>query len=86
MELPFVVARVIDHCLSYGFLLYFLKSTIFLKVTVAVIFYFMLPVDVLPTSSFGLLGYVDNFAVLLTAALFTLGKVGLNFLRQRQSA
>ena len=49
---------------------------------VAVIIYYMLPVDILPTASLGLLGYVDNVAVVVTAGLFAIGKVGLDFLRQ----
>lgn len=75
---------MVDHCLSFGFLLFFLKNTLFLKVAVAVIIYWMLPVDVLPAASLGLVGYVDNLAVLVTAGLFAVGKVGLDFLRQKQ--
>jgi uncharacterized membrane protein YkvA (DUF1232 family) len=77
-----VVARVVDHCFSFSFLLFFLRNTLFLKVAVAVIIYYMLPVDVLPAESLGLLGYVDNVAVLVTAGLFAIGKVGLDFLRR----
>lgn len=83
IELPFVLARIVDYIFSFKFLLYFIKSTLFLKFAIFAIVYFMLPVDIMPTSSFGLFGYIDNVAVLIAVGLFAVGKIGLSFIRER---
>ena len=82
IELPFVLTRIVDHIFSFKFLLYFIKNTIFLKVVLAAIVYFMLPLDFFPSSYFGLFGYIDNLAVIIAVGLFAIGRVGLSFLRQ----
>jgi RING finger protein 170 len=83
VELPFVLARVVDYIFSFRFLLYFIKNTFFLKFAIGAIFYIMIPVDFMPASVFGLLGYIDNAVVLLAAGLYAVGKIGLEFIRQR---
>lgn len=84
VELPFVLTRIVDHIFSFKFLLYFIKNTVFLKVVLATIFYFMLPFDFVPSSYFGFFGYIDNVAVIIAVGLFAVGKVGLSFLRQSE--
>lgn len=83
IELPFVLARVVDYIFSFRFLIYFIKNTLFLKLAIAMIIYFMLPVDIMPTSAFGVVGYIDNVVVLIAVGLFAVGKIGLSFMRER---
>jgi uncharacterized membrane protein YkvA (DUF1232 family) len=84
VELPFVLAKVVDHIFSFKFLLYFIKTAVFFKMALVAIIYFMLPVDVMPTSYLGVIGVIDNVAVVVAVGLFAVGKAGLAFARQSE--
>ena len=87
IELPFVLTRIVDHVFSFKFVLYFLKNFAFLKIALALILYFMLPVDIVPAAALGLVGYLDDLAIAAAVALYTLfavGKASLDFLRLSQ--
>ncbi len=66
-----------NYIFSVQFLLFLLTNVIFLKVVFAIMLYQIVPVDIMPVSLLGSVGYIDNTIVILVGLAFAVGKVGL---------
>ena len=71
-----------NYLFSKEFLLFFIGNAIFLKAVAVIIFYMILPYDVLPAKLLGSsVGCIDDTLVILLVLGFAVSKVGLQFYR-----
>lgn len=50
-----------------------------MKAIAVIIFYEVLPYDIMPAKLLGLVGYIDDTLIILLVLIFAVGKVGLQF-------
>ena len=70
-----------NYLFSKEFLIFFVGNAIFIKAIAVIIFYEVLPYDILPAKLLGSFGYIDDTLVVLLVLGFAIGKIGLQFYR-----
>jgi uncharacterized membrane protein YkvA (DUF1232 family) len=71
-----------NYLFSKEFLLFFIGNAIFLKAVAVIIFYLILPYDILPAKLLGSsVGCIDDTIVIFLVLGFAISKLGLQFYR-----
>lgn len=74
-----------NYLFSIDFLLFFIGNAIFLKALAVIIFYEVLPYDILPAKLLGSsIGCIDDTIFILLVLGFAIGKVGIQFYRSNE--
>lgn len=79
-----MLTNTIDFIFSIKFLLFLLTNAFFIKCAIGVFIYFTIPYSLLTTSSFGVVGYLDDALIAVVVMAFAVGKIGLNYFANRQ--
>lgn len=84
IELPYVLQRLGRFIMSGQFLLYFLRSFHIIRLVVIVVVYLLMPLDILPESVLGIVGYLDDILLAIFFLVFFISIAALQFMRNRQ--
>ena len=83
-EFPYVFKRAIRFLTNPVFWVLFLRSLYFLRTFMFCIIYILLPMDFLPESLLGAIGYLDDFLIFFLLMAFGISTFALVYLRRRQ--
>lgn len=84
MEFPYVLMRMRRHLSDPRFWILFIRSLQFFRVVIIGIFYFLLPFDLIPERLFGIVGFFDDFFMILTLICIGLALFAPLFIRAHQ--
>ena len=76
-ELPNVLMRLRQYIFSFEFLTMFIRSTLFLRSLFLIIFYFLMPFDLIPERLFGVVGLLDDVLIGLVILMFAIAAFGM---------
>ena len=76
---------MLKYILTFAFLLLFLRSTFFRRCMFFILFYLLLPIDLLPEGVFGLGGLIDDIVIAFFMLMFGLTGFGIFYVREHWS-
>lgn len=71
-EFPYVMKKLWKKFFQVAFLSYFLRTVQITRWTFIIIFYLLLPLDLIPEKMVGVIGYIDDFLLILFFVSFVM--------------
>lgn len=84
LELPYVLQRLARFIFSWQFVLYFLRSFHIIRLVVICVVYLLMPLDLLPESVMGIVGYLDDILLSIFFLVLFISIAAIQFMRPRQ--
>lgn len=84
LELPYVLQRLARFIFSWQFVLYFLRSFHIIRLVVICVVYLLMPLDLLPESVMGIVGYLDDILLSIFFFVLFISIAAIQFMRPRQ--
>ena len=81
LELPYVFQRIRAYVFRREFLVMFLGSVRFIRLIFIILFYVLLPLDLIPERVVGIVGFVDDFLVVVILVAFFLMMAAVEYHR-----
>ena len=69
--------------LSPVFLVYFIRSAFFFRYIIFIMFYILMPLDLIPEKVFGVIGFLDDLFFIFFFLVFVLSLAAVAFMRRR---
>lgn len=82
-ELPYVLTRIRNFVCRPEFLVFFFRSVHLFRTCFLVIFYILMPFDLIPEQMVGIIGYIDDILVAFIIIGFFVAIAAIQYLRNR---
>lgn len=84
LEFPYIMKRLLSYIFSMRFLVFFLRNIYFIRLIFILGFYVISPLDILPESVMGVIGFIDDLLIILIVTSYVVTMVALQYYRAQR--